>query len=160
MTRIAFICDVDGRLITRGAPGDRLTEFDDALRLAPDALPAEITGALADPKQRFVGDGAPLASSHFQHGGNEYLTTFSALPGDRDWLVGIVVPRDFYLGKLSAMRDRSLVVSLGIMVVLVGGGSVILRRRLGWCLRSYREIAVQRHYFIWHPAVRVTANNS
>jgi adenylate cyclase len=122
-----FICDADGRLITRLSPDDRLQEFDDALRIAPESVPAEIAGALADPQLRAVDRDAPLVSGHFRKGGEEYLTTFRALPKGQDWIVGIVVPRAFYLGKLTAKRDQLLIFSFAIMVVLVGGGSLILR---------------------------------
>jgi adenylate cyclase len=42
--------------------------------------------------------------------------------------VGIVVPRAYYLGRLSTIRDRLLAVSLGIMALLILGGTFILRR--------------------------------
>jgi hypothetical protein len=63
----------------------------------------------------------------FRDNGQEFLTTFRILPGTQDWLVGIVVPRAFYLGKLVAIRNRLLAVSLGVMLLLVVAGMAILR---------------------------------
>jgi adenylate cyclase len=122
-----FLCDADGRLITRIAPGDRLKEYQNELRIAPENLPLEVARALADPALRSVDADAPIVSGHFRQGSEEYLTTFRRLPGTRDWIVGIVAPRSFYLGKLTVMRDRLLAVSLGMMVALVVIGGLILR---------------------------------
>ncbi|HEY5704192.1 MAG TPA: adenylate/guanylate cyclase domain-containing protein [Terrimicrobiaceae bacterium] len=122
-----FLADRDGRLITRGVVSDRAVAFGEDLRIAPGNLEAEIASALAEPKLRAVSETAPVVSGHFSHDGQEYLTTFRILPGTQDWIVGIVVPRAFYLGKLVAMRDRLLVVTLGVIVLLVAAGIVILR---------------------------------
>ena len=43
------LCDDAGRLVTRGAAGDRLVETDDDLRLDSAGLPPVIAAALADP---------------------------------------------------------------------------------------------------------------
>jgi adenylate cyclase len=125
-----FLCDTEGRLITRIAPGDALREYEDeALRFAPEKLPPEVAGALALPSLRTVGEDIPVVSGHFRHAGAEFLTTFRAFPKPKtqDWIVGIVVPRSFYLGKLTEMRDRLLLVSLGIMLALLAIGGLILR---------------------------------
>ena len=37
------------------------------------------------------------------------------------------MPREFYLGKLVAMRNHLLAVSLGVMLLLVAAGIAILR---------------------------------
>jgi adenylate cyclase len=123
-----FLCDADGRLITRVTPGDRIREYDDAFRIASDAPPPEIARALADPALRSVDkDTAPVVSGQFRLGDEEYLTTFRALPDTWGWIIGIVAPRSFYLGKLTAMRDRLLAVSLATMLALIAVGSLILR---------------------------------
>jgi adenylate cyclase len=122
-----FLCDTDGRLVTRLSPGDRLAEMGDNLRMTSNALPPEVQRALSDPALHSVSEGSPLVSSHFPLGGEEFLTTFRPLPETQDWMVGIVVPRSFYLGKLAGMRDRMLLVSLGIMLLLVVSGAVVLR---------------------------------
>jgi adenylate cyclase len=123
-----FICDAAGHLITRLSPSDRVQDFDGDLRIAPANPPPEIVGALADPKLRAVDEKTPSISGHFHFNGQEFLTTFRALPETQGWIVGIVVPRAYYLGRLSAIRDRLLAVSLGIMALLIAGGTFILRR--------------------------------
>ena len=69
----------------------------------------------------------PSSSGNFHFNSQEFLTTFRALPETQDWIVGIVVPRAYYLGRLSAIRDHLLAVSLGIMAVLIAAGGFILR---------------------------------
>ena len=123
-----FICDLAGHLITRLSPSDRLEDLDGDLRVAPASLPPEIAGALENSSLRAVDEKRPSSSGHFHFGGQEFLTTFRALPGTQEWIVGIVVPRSYYLGGLSTIRDRLLAVSLGIMALLVAGGTFILRR--------------------------------
>ncbi len=123
-----FICDPAGHLITRLSPSDPLEDLDGDLRIAPATLPPEIASALADPALRAVDEERPSNSGHFHFDGKEFLTTFRALPGTQEWIVGIVVPRAYYLGRLSTIRDRLLAVSLGIMVLLIVGGTFILRR--------------------------------
>ena len=122
-----FICDADGRLITRLAPDDQLVEDNDDLRVAPASLPAEVKAALSMPRLRDASASAPVVSGSVRNGDEDFLTTFRALTGTQDWILGIVVPRAFYLGKLIAMRNRLLVISLGIIAALVIGGGLILR---------------------------------
>ena len=122
-----FLADRDGRLITRGVGSDRVEVSGEDLRIAPADLAPEIARALAEPQLRAVGENEPVVSGLSRHNGQEFLTTFRALPGTQDWTVGIVVPRAFYLGKLVAMRNHLLAVSLGVMVLLVAAGIAILR---------------------------------
>jgi adenylate cyclase len=123
-----FICDAQGRLVTALSPSDRLQEFEDDLRIAPKNLPPEVAGALANPMLRAVGETRPSMSGHFRLNGEEFLTTFRALPETQGWIVGIVVPRAYYLGRLAVIRNRLLLISLGIIAALIAGGTLILRR--------------------------------
>ena len=122
-----FLADRDGRLITRGVGSDRAEVSGEDLRIAPTDLAPEIARALAEPKLRAVSENVPVVSGRSRYNGQEFLTTFRILPGTQDWTVGIVVPRAFYLGKLVAMRDHLLAVSLGVMLLLVAAGIAILR---------------------------------
>jgi adenylate cyclase len=122
-----FLSDREGRLITRGVGSDRATVSGADLRITPADLVPEIAHALAESKLRAVNDDTPVISGHFSRDAQEFLSTFRALPGTQDWSVGIVVPREFYLGKLVAMRNHLLAVSLGVMLLLLGAGIVILR---------------------------------
>ncbi len=123
-----FICDAAGHLITRLSPSDQLRDVNGDLRVAPANLPPEIVGALADPKLRAVDERRPSSSGHFRLNGQEFLTTFRALPKTQGWIVGIVVPRAYYLGKLTVIRNQLLAISLGIIALLIAGGGYIVRR--------------------------------
>ncbi|MEO8354064.1 MAG: adenylate/guanylate cyclase domain-containing protein, partial [Chthoniobacteraceae bacterium] len=146
-----FICDPLGRLITRGVRSDPLEEFDVGLRVAAKAVPPPIATALADPRLGGLDDGVSGFSGGFSLEGEEFLTTFHALRDTQDWVVGIVVPRAFYLGKLTAMRNRLLWISSGIMVLLVVGGVVILRGARKAQSRITRE-SVKMNAFDFSPA--------
>ncbi len=122
-----FICDPSGRLITRLAPADQLVESEDDLRISSANIPSEVAAALQTSTLRAISEEAPAASGHFRDRGEEYLVTFRTLPETQDWIVGIVVPRSFYLGRLTAIRDRLLLFSLGIVLLVVGAGGLILR---------------------------------
>jgi adenylate cyclase len=124
-----FLCDTDGRLITRISPADRLEVSGDDLRISSARQPPEIVSALAMPGLNQVSGKNPTVSNHFHYAGRAFLTTFRKLPeGEtQDWIIGIVVPRDYYLGKLTMMRNRLLGVLLAIILVPVISGSLILR---------------------------------
>jgi adenylate cyclase len=122
-----FICDGQGRLITRLAPDHQLEEVGEDLRITPASLPAEITAALRTSMLNAITEEMPSVTGQFRARGEEFLATFRALPGTQDWIVGIVAPRSFYFGKLTAIRDRLLAISLGIVVLVVVAGGLILR---------------------------------
>ena len=151
-----FICDAEGRLITPVTPSDRLQEFGEDLRIAPATLPPEIVRALADPKLRAIGEETPNISGHFRFNGEEFLTTFRALPETQDWIVGIVVPRAYYLGNLTAIRDRLLSISLGIMALLVVGGTLVLRR-VKWALGQITKESLKMNAFEFSPTPTAAA---
>ena len=124
-----FLCDAQGRLITRLAPKDQLREDGDDLRIAPHTLPPEITAALASPILPAAVARGKSVSGEFRVNGEEYFATFHPLPEaqTQDWIVGIVVPSAHYLGQLAAMRQRLLAALLGVMILLVACGGFILR---------------------------------
>jgi adenylate cyclase len=124
-----FLCDTDGRLVTRLGPSDPLEILDDALRISSAGQPPEVVNALRMSGLHEVSERKPLLSGHFHYAGRAFLTTFRKLPeGEtQDWVVGIVVPRDYYLGNLTAMRDRLLGILLVIILVPITAGSLILR---------------------------------
>jgi adenylate cyclase len=122
-----FLSDREGRLITRGVDSDKPEVSGEDIRIDPANLPTEITAALASSALRQVGESKPVISGHFRSGGQEFLTTFRILPDTQDWIVGIVVPRAFYLGKLVATRNRLLAVSLGVILFLIAAGIATLR---------------------------------
>jgi adenylate cyclase len=123
---LIFICDTDGRLIT-GLPGrDDVTVSGDDLRIAPQDVPPVVARALQEPALKKVDESQSVASS-FRFNDRVYLCTFLSLPGTLDWVVGIVVPRDFYLGPLVRTREMVLVASLVLMASIVLAGGLIVR---------------------------------
>jgi adenylate cyclase len=127
----AFLCDSQGRLITRITPTDRLEEMDDDLRISSGALPPEIKAALASPILRAAVDNVDSeksVSGEFTANGQVYFATFRALRSLRtqDWIIGILVPRAYYFDQLNVMRQRLLAVLLAVMVLLVAAGAFIL----------------------------------
>jgi adenylate cyclase len=122
-----FICDVEGRLVTRLMPSDVLDEYDDDLRVSCSEMPGEVAVALGHAMLKEVGETQGVISREIQYEGKEYLVTFRALMGTQDWIIGIVVPRSHYLGGLLALRDRLLLASLVIMLALLAGGLVVLQ---------------------------------
>jgi adenylate cyclase len=118
---LIFICDNEGRLIAGfGGRGHVVVSGDD-LRVAPADVPPVAARALQEPALKDLDRDRPLAATSFQLGGKVYLCTFRYLKGTQDWIVAIVVPRDFYLGTLLQIRRQvlglSLVLSIAIMVV-------------------------------------------
>ncbi len=122
-----FVCDGQGRLITRLQPGDALREMGDDLRASPDHLPPEMAQALAHPAVTRVSDERPLEAGALESGGRRFLLTLRALEGTQGWRVGVLVPEDHYTRGLSRTRDRLLAASAVIMLLIVAGAGLALR---------------------------------
>jgi adenylate cyclase len=105
-----------------------LQEVGSDLRISPDHLPSEVVAAVSSPTLHSLNEEKTSASGRFEFRGEEYLTTFRALTGTQDWIVGIVVPGSYYAGRLIAIRDQLLGISLGTIALLLLGGGFILRR--------------------------------
>jgi adenylate cyclase len=125
---LIFLCDREGRLITGfGAKGEHIAESNDDLRVVGGAVPAPVARALTLPVLRAALPGKSV-SELFRLDGMDYLCTFRALPDKqtREWVVGIVVPRNYYLSALAPIRRRILwwafalvgcVLTLGALIV-------------------------------------------
>jgi adenylate cyclase len=126
---LVFICDTQGRLITGFGNRDHIVVSGDDLRLATRDIPPVVARALQEPALQEVDQGHPDAdtSTSFSLGNKIYLGTFRYLPGTQDWIVGIVVPRDFYLGKLVQMRQRILEALLVLIALIIMTGAWIIR---------------------------------
>jgi adenylate cyclase len=129
-----FIADAKGRFITRWDPGDPYLLTGEDLRARPKAPPAEVVAALELPELAAVNREHPDRSTELVVGQRTYLASFHALPRGLDWIVGIVVPRDHYLGTLEAAQQRVLLAASAVLFfILLGGMGVlrVLRRDLG-----------------------------
>jgi len=134
-----FLCDTNGRLITRLGPDDPYVlvdgqgrpDPDGDLRAAPRTLPPAIAAALAFARaggtggERMVVSGVPY-----------FLSLVPVAEGRaRQWLVGVVVPESAYVGPLAAARDR-LWWLLGIVVGIIGLGGLLGARAVGGGVRA------------------------
>jgi adenylate cyclase len=151
-----FLCDPEGRLITRGVSSDKITLKGDDLRLAPADLAPEVASALADPKLRAAGNNVPVVSGHFRRDGQEFLTTFRVLPGTQDWLIGIVVPRDFYLGKLITIRNHMLA-ALSALMLLVAIGAIAILHSIRRAQEQITHESLKMNAFDFSPATTNSA---
>jgi adenylate cyclase len=148
---LIFLCDLEGRLITRGVSSDTVTLSGDDLRLTPPDLPSEIARALAESKLDAIGGHTPVISGHFRQDGREFLTTFRVLQGTQDWLVGIVVPREFYLGKLVTIRNHMLA-ALSVVMLLLSAGAIAILRSIKRAQEQITRESLKMNAFDFSPA--------
>jgi adenylate cyclase len=128
-----FLCDAEGRLLTRLSPDDRRALSGDDLRVTPANLPPQVAHALASPALREVSMDRPVTSESFVLAGRRFLLTFRALSATEGWIVGIVVAEDHYTRDLRALRDRFVAVdAVGAACALLGGGLVVASVRGGF----------------------------
>jgi adenylate cyclase len=124
---LIFLCDQQGRLIT-GFPGhEHVTVDGDDLRIPTAGVPAPVARALQEPVLASIDDDHPKAATMFALLGKDYLCTFQDLPQTQGWIIGIVVPRDFYLGEIVEASWRIFWMGLLVVGVIIVGGIVVLR---------------------------------
>ena len=128
-----FLCDNAGGLITGFNSGDQIiADSDGDLRVVPKDLPPEVAVALRQPSLRNIDADHPASATHFQIGSKTYLCTFLAIASAEEnltqgWIVGIVVPRDYYLGPLGHIRMQLLWMTLGLSLLIAVIGGFTLR---------------------------------
>lgn len=129
-----FLCDSKGRLVTRLSKDSRFVATDSTLRVAADDIPASIELALQSPLLKTLGPDDRDRSGQFELGGQRYLVTFHWVSRAQDWIVGIVVPEDYYVHDIVVLRSRFMTAYGGVtlLVVLLGLWSLrALLRGLG-----------------------------
>jgi adenylate cyclase len=129
-----FLSDAEGRLVARLDPRDHVELTGDDLRIRAAQMRPEVAAALASPNLRDLSKARPERSDRLRVGGASYLATFRALENSQGWVVGIVVPEDYYTGDLRALQRRFFTAILLVTaIVLIAGGFVLhqLRRSLG-----------------------------
>jgi adenylate cyclase len=124
---LIFICDNEGRLIAGFGGRGRVVVSGDDLRVAPADVPPVAARALQEPALKDLDRDRPLAATSFQLGNSVYLCTFRYLPHTQDWIVAIVVPRDFYLGPLQQIRRQVFCASLVLSLTIILIGFLIIR---------------------------------
>lgn len=115
-----FVCDRQGRLISRLQAADSFIEDGEDLRVQAAVMPSDLKYALQLAELKSM---ERTSSARFESGGETYLATFQPLDGSQDWIVGIVVPENAYLKDLIAARNRLLVSSLIVMLFILVGGA-------------------------------------
>ncbi|MEO6054631.1 MAG: adenylate/guanylate cyclase domain-containing protein, partial [Chthoniobacterales bacterium] len=125
---LIFLCDNQGRLITGFKENQQVAESDDDLRIVDD-IPASVAVALKLDCLKDVSATNPVVSAEFRSDSKIYFCTFHALSEDntQNWIVGIVVPRDYYLGYLLHIREQIYIVSFILAVGIIIVGWLILR---------------------------------
>src|SRR5580704_14999164 len=122
-----FLCDREVRLIT--GFGNQKSKLDgEDLRFPADNAPEEVKAALRRPELKSVDQDNPSAVAMVTAAGSTYLCTFRAMPEGQtqDWIVGIVVPRSYYLDPLLRIQRRMFWITLALMIVILLAGSLIL----------------------------------
>jgi adenylate cyclase len=124
-----FLCDDQGRLITRVAPGDHLADLNGDLRIVSSALPVEVAMALGHPSLQRVRPQQLLASAAFDAHGRRMLLSFRGLPATQGWRVGMVVAEEDLQGikQLVAAQRRLMRWSLALISLILAGGALTLR---------------------------------
>jgi adenylate cyclase len=144
-----FLCDNDGRLVSRGNPSDRLVEqSDQGLRPAPADLAPEVARALHDPALATVSADQLLASGRFETSGRNYLVSFKGLPKTQGWRVGVLAAEDELRGiaGLLKTRDRLVFWSLFVIGWILAGGTWIVRAVQGGLARIVDSTARMRSF--------------
>ena len=125
---LIFLCDNDGRLITGFGDRTKVMVSGDDLRIPAADVPPVVARALREPSLRTVSGDSPEAASSFRFGKQDYLYIFLALPRTQDWIVGIVVPRDYYMGELVAIRRHILEASVALILAICVAEGLIKRK--------------------------------
>lgn len=116
-----FLVTSDWGFLTRFAAQDPVREVEGNLRIVPERVPEAVQA---------VADHVDLASLKDETVGRigPYLYAFQRLPRSQDWIVGVVVPEDHYLGALLVKQRIVLRETLGIVLAALLLGWLALRR--------------------------------
>ena len=140
--RFVFLCDAEGRLVSRIRPSDRIALSGIDLRVSATHVPAPLAAALSSAALKRVTLEQPEQSDALDVGGTRYLASFLALGAERfggreghgrvrpqtqDWAVAVVVPEEHYTRDLNELKNRFLRTLLIVTVLVLVGGIVVLR---------------------------------
>jgi adenylate cyclase len=151
---LVFLCDAQGRLLSRVGAKDRLELSGDDLRFVPTDPPAQLTAALALRLLSRLAAGEEATDSDLVVAGHKYLATFRRLAETQDWIVGILVPEEHYTARLQAIRNRFLALYLAVAFLALATGFVAtraVRRGLG----RVQESATRMLAFDFRPETPV-----
>jgi len=155
-----FLCDANGRLVTRLAPEDPYVvvdaqarpDPDGDLRVMPRVMPPAVAAAL-----RFAREGGTGGTRMLVSGVPYFVSLLPVAEGRaQQWLAGVVVPESYYVGPLAAARDRLLVL-LCLVVVAIGIVGIIGARTVGRGVRALVRSTEAMRHFSFEPAPDVTS---
>jgi adenylate cyclase len=141
-----FLCDDEGRLVARLSPEDHLETLGDDLRVVAAHLPPEIAAAVAQPALQHVARNGGRANGAFAFNGRPYFVSYRALEHSQGWNVGIVGPEDYYLKSLRETMRLLLGLTLGVCLLVIGGGVMTLRAIRGGLRQIARETERMRSF--------------
>lgn len=145
-----FLCDPQGRLLTPLAEADRIVSVDDDLRIAATHTPASMARALKSPLLTQARSGGPTLSEAFTLHGHRYLLSVRAIGDSQEWLVGIVVPENYYTADLKKLRDRTLMI-FGLAAACALAISMAVLHSVRGGLRSLTQTTVRMRDFNFAP---------
>ena len=146
-----FVCDDQGRFVTRLSPGDPLMISGDDLRVAPRAVPREIAAAVHHEALARAAGSPHGADAMLELDGRSYAVSFQSLAHTRGWYVGVVGPEDYYLSALRDTVRRLLVLTSAVIAIVLAGGVLTLRALRGGLLQITRQ-ADRIHAFDFAPS--------
>lgn len=151
--RVTFLCDEQGRLVTRLAPEDRIVLLESGdLRVEPRSVPPEIAAAVAHPALHAVQPDSLRASGSFVLDGRAHLVNFRALPETQGWRVGVVVPVDRLEGIQSLLEgQRRLLAGAALVMGLILVGGLLSLRAVRRGLRGVVEQTARMRDFDFAP---------
>jgi len=125
--RFVFLCDAQGRLVSRLDRTDPVALFGDDLRIASKRLAPPVAAALSSHALAQLSSERPRQDETLDVGGRRYLAAFRSLPETQDWAVAVVVPEAHYTRDLHALRNRFFVALLLVTALVMIGGTVVVR---------------------------------
>jgi adenylate cyclase len=144
--RFVFLCDEQGRLVSRRDPGDRISRFGDDLRVRALRVEPPVAAALSSAALRGLTSDRPEQGETLDVQGKRYLASFLLLPNTQDWAVGVVVSEAHYTRDLIGLRNRFLLALLIVTALVLIGGIIVLREVVRGLGRITLETAKMRRF--------------
>ena len=139
-----FLCDSQGRLVTRLSQANELQEHDDAIRVSSAEAPTEVVAALEQFAKRE--DKTSRSLTRFDSGSQHHLSLFQPLTGSQDWFLGVVLPETYFLSDIQRAHNRLLFVSVLVFFAVLALGILFLRVVRGDIQRLVAETQSMRGF--------------
>ena len=90
------------------------------------------------------------SSQAFSTGQREFLDDISSFAGNTGLVVGSVVPREFYLGKLVTIRNHMLA-ALSVVMLLLSAGAIAILRSIKHAQEQITRESLKMNAFDFSP---------